>query len=295
MKRLKTSGFAAIIAIAAVYAIASYSYAPQPRHDGRPDVMSASSGKAGTAVESPALSPPANGSAGGAPADASGVTPSMPSVQEAAPAKAVIYLDPGHQRKGNGALEPVAPDSKAMKPKVSGGTTGVSTGKPEYVLTLEVALLLKQMLTEKGYEVMMTREDHDVDISNKQRAELANDANASLVVRIHADGNASPKAEGFSVLYPHPNAIPDEAVQSGSRTAAQSVHDALAESTGAKSRGVVPRQDLTGFNWSTVPVVLVEMGFMTNPAEDEKMSDTSYQNQLAEGMARGIEAYLQNS
>lgn len=296
MKLFKTSALAALLAIGAVYAMVSYSHLKEPRSDVQEPAAAAVSANQQEAIAEGTIpaSQPADGatSSGEAP---SGTGTTLPSAGEAPVTKPVIYLDPGHQRKGNNEPEPVGPGSKAMKPKVSGGTTGVSTGKPEYVLNLEVTLLLKQLLAEKGYEVLMTREDHDVDISNKQRAELANAANARLAVRIHADGNVSAKAEGFSVLYPHRSVMPDEAVQSSSRLAAELIHDALKESTGAKSRGVVPRQDLTGFNWSTVPVVLVEMGFMTNPAEDEKMSESDYQQRLAEGMARGIEAYLQTS
>lgn len=54
------------------------------------------------------------------------------------------------------------------------------------------------------------------------------------------------------------------------------------------NRGVIERNDLTGFNWSKVPVVLVEMGFMSNPEEDRLLSDDNYQNKLAEGLCKGI-------
>jgi N-acetylmuramoyl-L-alanine amidase len=59
------------------------------------------------------------------------------------------------------------------------------------------------------------------------------------------------------------------------------------------NRGTVERSDLTGFNWSKVPVVLVEMGFMSNKEEDRLLNDDSYQNKLAEGLYKGIIDVLQ--
>ncbi len=77
-----------------------------------------------------------------------------------------------------------------------------------------------------------------------------------------------------------------------SREAAEAVETSLSESTGARDRGIVEREDLTGFNWSEVPVILVEMGFLSNSEEDEKMSTDSYREKLAEGISNGIEKWL---
>jgi N-acetylmuramoyl-L-alanine amidase len=208
------------------------------------------------------------------------------------PTGELIVIDPGHQRRGNNSLEPDGPGSKALKPKVSSGTQGVSTKKPEYVLNLEVSLLLKEKLEARGFRVQMTRDSHDVDMSNMERAEMANEANADLMVRIHADGSDNPKAGGISVLYPAASHPEGEAVTVPSREAARIVLDKLLEATGAASRGAVARSDLSGFNWAKVPGILVEMGFMSNPAEDKRMSEADYQDSLAEGMAEGIAAFF---
>jgi N-acetylmuramoyl-L-alanine amidase len=229
--------------------------------------------------------------------------PSAPEPAAAAPAaepaaaavsRGLIFLDPGHQRKGNGQQEPVAPGSTETKAKVTGGTTGVATGKPEYVLNLEVAVLLKRELLQRGFEVEMTREDHDVDISNAERAEMANVVNAQLAVRIHADGNVSPKAKGFSVLYPDAGVSYTQSIQPASRKAAESILEALKTGTDASSRGMVSRSDLSGFNWSKVPVVLIELGFMTNPSEDVQLSDPDYQQRMVAAIADGIDTYMNN-
>ena len=54
------------------------------------------------------------------------------------------------------------------------------------------------------------------------------------------------------------------------------------------NRGVIERSDLTGFNWSKVPVVLIEMGFLSNPEEDNLLNSDSYQEKLAQGLYKGI-------
>lgn len=203
----------------------------------------------------------------------------------------MVCLDPGHQLYGNNELEPVAPKSKEMKAKVTSGTRGIKTKKPEYVLTLEASLLLKEKLEMYGYKVAMTRESHEVDISNIERAQMCNNAQSDLAVRIHADGDNSPKTQGISLLYPAWSEG-TEAIYSQSKEAAEVILDEAAAATGAVSRGVVPRSDLTGFNWSKVPSVLVEMGFMTNPDEDKKLSDSDYLNRLTDGIAVGINLAL---
>ena len=64
------------------------------------------------------------------------------------------------------------------------------------------------------------------------------------------------------------------------------------KATGAQDRGLVERSDLTGFNWSEVPVVLVEMGFLSNPEEDQKLSTEKYRKQVADGIADGAQEWL---
>jgi len=209
------------------------------------------------------------------------------------PSKYTICIDPGHQRKPNFEKEPIAPDSEETKIKVSAGTQGVYTGKPEYELALEVALKIKKILKLKGYNVLMTRENHDVDISNKERAAMANGSDASLCVRIHADGSTSREVNGISVLYPIKDSPNNgEEKYSKSKLLAELLLKNLIESTNANSRGIIPRADITGFNWSDITVALVEMGYMTNPEEDRKMSTAQYQYRIAEGTVDGIEDYL---
>jgi N-acetylmuramoyl-L-alanine amidase len=77
-----------------------------------------------------------------------------------------------------------------------------------------------------------------------------------------------------------------------SRALADCVLDAFVEKTGAKKRSVWETDTMSGINWATVPTTIIELGFMTNPEEDQKMATEDYQDQMAEGMADGIDRYL---
>lgn len=207
-------------------------------------------------------------------------------------AKFSIMIDPGHQAKGNYDLEPVGPNSTEQKPKVASGTQGVVTNKPEYELTLEVSQLLQEVLEEKGFEVQLTRTKNEVDVSNIERAQMANEMEADLFLRIHADGAESATAEGFSVLTPGQGNPDTEKVYEASLTAAEFIVDEVKEIATIHQNGVIFRDDLSGFNWSEVPVNLIELGFMTNPEEDKKLSDDTYITNLTNAIADGVEVYL---
>lgn len=200
----------------------------------------------------------------------------------------IVGIDPGHQAHANSDREPVAPDSKEKKAKVSSGTSGVRTGIAEYVTDLEVALKLRDALEALGCTVYMTRETHDVDISNLERATMMNDLGAQLVLRIHCDGSTDKSANGIGMFVRKTGVGQEE-----SETAAGYLLESMTETTGARARGIFKRDTYTGLNWSVVPCVLIEMGFMSNPAEDEKLNDPEYQEKLVEGMVNGICAYFE--
>jgi N-acetylmuramoyl-L-alanine amidase len=109
-------------------------------------------------------------------------------------------------------------------------------------------------------------------------------------VNVHAHNTESVK--GASVLIPKAGYITDKNLISESKTVGTYILKDLIGSTGAISRGLSPRDDMTGFNWSKVPVVLVEVGFLSNPHEDEMINTDDYQNKIAAGIVNGINKYL---
>lgn len=204
----------------------------------------------------------------------------------------VVVIDPGHQAKGDHTLEPNGPGSTTMKDKVSDGTAGCVTRIPESKLTLSLGLKLRQALQAHGIKVVMTRTTQNVNISNIQRAKIANAAHADLFVRIHADGSTDSATHGIHVLYPKSIAGWTNDIAAASKTAAEIMQRHLVEATGATDRGIDMRSDQTGFNWSNVPVVLAEVGFMTNPTEDRLMATDAYQNKIVAGLTAAILEYL---
>ena len=199
-----------------------------------------------------------------------------------------IGIDPGHQEHANSEKEPVAPNSSETKAKVSSGTAGVSTGVAEYITDLEVALKLREALEAQGCEVYMTREVNDIDISNLERAEMMNELGVDLVLRLHCDGATDRSANGIGMFVRATGEKQEE-----SEAAAKVLLEAMSEATGAKARGVFLRDTYTMNNWSIVPCILVEMGYMSNPEEDEKLNDPAYQNLLVQGMVEGIARYFE--
>lgn len=208
--------------------------------------------------------------------------------------KYLICIDPGHQEKGDPRGEPVGPGSPYEKARVSSGTVGISTKKPEYILNLEASQVLKHILISKNFDVVMTRDSHNVNISNMERATLANDKNVNMVVRIHADGSDDTSITGASILIPSQKGKYTSSIFEASYECANLIKEKM-DSAGFKVNGIFERDDLTGFNWSKVPVVLVEMGFMSNYNEDEMMSNKDYQKKMMQSIADGVEKYFQTN
>jgi N-acetylmuramoyl-L-alanine amidase len=204
----------------------------------------------------------------------------------------VVVLDPGHQSHGDPLPESIAPSSTQTQPRATGGGTGVSTRVPEYEVDLEIATTIKQRLEAEGVRVVMTRTTNDVNLSNRQRAEIANAEKADLFLRVHADSSANGAEAGVSTYYPEANRW-TKGFSAASERAAQSVQAALVSSTSAADRGVVARGDVAGFNWSKVPAIGVQCGYQSNSVEDRLLTSARYQAQIADGIAEGVMKWLE--
>lgn len=208
------------------------------------------------------------------------------------PNSAVVVIDPGHQLRGDSTKEPNGPGSSTMKARVTSGTTGVATKVAEYIMNLEVSLKLKTELENRGYTVYMTRSTHDVNISNKERAEYATSVGADIAVRIHGNGSENSSVHGVETYAPSYNNPYVSHLAKASQSLSRCIIDAYSAATGFKNRGVFANDTMTGINWSTVPVTIVELGYMSNAEEDQKMQDATMQNNMVQGIANGIDAYF---
>jgi len=207
--------------------------------------------------------------------------------------KKIIYIDPGHQRYADLSSEPIGPGSSTHKEKMTGGATGVSTKIPEYKFTLTISKKLKTALEKKGYKVILSRTKHNVKLGNVARAKKGNKSGADICIRIHADSFSNASAKGASVLYASAsNPYYAGKYAKKSKKLATKLLNAYCKSTGIYKRGIVVRNDLTGTNWSKMPTVLIECGFMSNPSEDRKLNNSSFQKKMVKGMVNGIDAYF---
>lgn len=204
----------------------------------------------------------------------------------------IIVIDPGHANRSNLEKEPLAPGSTEMKIKDGGGAQGVATGTPEYRVNMNVAVKLKAILQNKGYTVVMTKTQDSQSLGNVERANIWNNANAALVIRIHADSSTNSSIKGASMLVPSPINNDTKAIYAASKSYGTTVLSTLVKEIGMANRGVTEHNDMTGFNWSKVPVILVEMGFLSNPDEDRLLSSQTYEDKLASALADGIAAAI---
>jgi N-acetylmuramoyl-L-alanine amidase len=206
-----------------------------------------------------------------------------PVAPKATPVKYTVVIDPGHGGELSGN-EPTGPHDSTPHPKTASGADG------EAAVVLKVGLKLRPLLEAQGVHVIMTRTTAGAAVSNIQRAQIANNAHADLFLRLHCDGIYDSSVHGISMQVP--GASNEWAPIGPSRKAGEIILSSLVRATGAADKGVAPRSDLAGFNWSKVPTCLPEMGFLSNGAEAAKLKSDSYENTLARALADGTMQYL---
>jgi len=178
-----------------------------------------------------------------------------------------------------------------------GGIDGGASreGMLEKAITLDVALRTRRHLEAFGVPVLLTREE-DVDLGGPpgsgrhgrdlaERVRRTREAGAALVVSLHVNSARDPEEEGMMFFYLQGSA-------EGERLA-RSLAGALA-SLHRRREGPVPRQNLYVLSRAGVPAVLVELGFLTNPGDRQRLSDPRYREQVALRLALALQAYYQH-
>ena len=211
----------------------------------------------------------------------------------------MIVIDPGHNG-ANGANPEII-----NRPVDAGGfqkacnTTGTATndGVTESSINWVVAQLLRDRLESEGATVLLTRDSDDgVGPCIDERARVAADAQADLLVSIHADG-APADASGFHVIHPALRPGYTDGTVGPSAELAAAVRDALVAegftpSTYVGEDGLDERDDLGTLNLARVPAVMVEAGNLRNDGDAETLTSEDGQSRLAEALASGALAFV---
>ena len=204
---------------------------------------------------------------------------------------ALVCIDPGHGTPPaiGKQTEPIGPGSHVLKIKDGGGAAG------EAAFNLEVARRTRTLLLRRGYRVAMTRTGPIFRYGsggNIARAAFCNRRHAALMLRIHADGSTNTSLHGFQTLYPALHKGWTDDIYARSLRAARLVQAATVRATGATNLGLVPRSDLTGFNWANVPAILVECGYLSNARERRLLRSSGYEWKIARGLTAGVSAFV---
>ena len=260
---------------------------PQTAKDSSAEPQAGPEGAPGSSGEDPQ---PAVDGAGAVPADASG---------RAAEAQAevpwnghTVAIDAGHQAKPNAEKEPIGPGSETMKAKMPQGGVGAVSGVKEYELTLTLAKKLEKELKARGYHTVMIRTGHDVNLSNSQRSAMANDSEAEIFIRLHANSMENSSVYGALGMCMTAQNHYNAELHDQSYRLAKSIIDNICAQTGTKNRGVQEVDNSGEINWSQIPVAVVEAGFLSNPDEDRWLQDESYQDKLVAGIAAAVDSYF---
>ena len=203
-----------------------------------------------------------------------------------------IALDPGQQKSQMTEEEPVGPGASATTAKMSYGATSTTTGKREYEWSMLFAKRLETELIARGYEVVLTREEHDVKISNAERAQFVNESGAEIYLSIQADAASNKEAKGIYTQIPsQSNAFVGNLYNDCRRLAKELQNNLIAE-TGTKDRGVQENDKVAAINYSEVPVAVLQLGFMSNVEEDTNLWSEEYQDKMIKAICDGIDTYF---
>jgi len=171
------------------------------------------------------------------------------------------------------------------------GAVSVHSGMVEHEWSLKVARVLKEMLLERGYDVYMVRDTDDwkeFPYNNGDRTLAANAVGCDILVAIHWDSFDQAEVDGYHTIYKGSKKTPNYRL-------AKAVSDAYGKAIdGAISKYANPvgRDDLWQLNVATMPAIIVECGFSSNPSDAAWLENEANYEIIAEGIAEGIDDYF---
>lgn len=203
----------------------------------------------------------------------------------------IVVIDPGKQGRANQGTEPVGPNSEELKECVSEGANGTVYDTKESEINLTYAKLLERELKSKGYTVILTRDSDDVNITNKERAELANESGATLFVRINMNYSNNSELCGVMAITMTAESVYNSDLYEESNKAARRILQGITENTETDNQGIFESDGFTAINWSEIPVVDIRLGYLSNTDNETKLVSEEYQEKVVEGLAQGIDNY----
>ena len=204
----------------------------------------------------------------------------------------IVAIDAGHQAKANAEKEPIGPGSTTKKAKMPEGAVGAATGVKEYELTLTVAQKLEKELISRGYQVVMIRNGHDVNLSNAERSRIANESDAEIFIRLHANSMDNSSVYGALAMCMTEYNPYNSELHTDSYSLSKKIINNICSLTGTKNRGVQKVDNSSAINWCQIPVSVVELGFLTNPDEDRWLQSEDYQGKIVDGISKAVDAYF---
>ena len=204
----------------------------------------------------------------------------------------VIVIDAGHQLREDIGKEAIGPGGKETEQKMDVGQVGVYTGQQEYDVTLATALKLKAELEGRGYTVYLTRNNNAVNISNKERSDVANNLYADAFISLHTGYAEDAQTRGVgAVCQTSKNSYVSD-LYAESKDLCKTLVDAMAKTTENKKQDLRETDKLAGINWCKVPMALLEIGYLSNENDDRLLSSDQYYEKLAEGIANGLDEFF---
>lgn len=205
----------------------------------------------------------------------------------------VVCIDPGHQENSKIVTEPNGPGLKGSTTAKGGMAQGAVTLRRESIVVLETGMILRDLLLQEGATVVMTRQRQDEYHTNIERADIAAEAGAHIMLRLHCNSNSKANKTGIHIYAPK-NSDYARAVAGAEEYSAmgEAFLNEMKKAVGyslTNKTGMFNQTDrYVGSNWVQMVCFLVEMGYMSTPAEDIKLATPEYQTMLAQGMVEGI-------
>ena len=219
--------------------------------------------------------------------------PEAPEAQEGRLSGVVVCIDPGHQENGEFVTEPMGPGLSGSTAGKGGMAQGTVTLRRESIVVLETGMILRDLLLAEGATVVMTREVQDIFHTNIERCDIAEEAGAHIMLRLHCDNNSNASKTGISIYTPlnsdYAKAVaPKEEYKALGEAFLDEMKKAVGYELSTKTGYVHQNDNYVGNNWAKMVCFLVEMGYMSNVTEDLKLATPEYQTMLAQGMVEGV-------